>query len=86
MTRDEKGVVAVPAQGPAHLQQLQDWPDSLWHAFLHDELFPLQYGVSWHTEMFCSEQSLSSYVHLVYQHIGHGRSAESAGSPRDCST
>ena len=29
MTRVVKGVVAVPSQGPAHPQQLQDWPEYL---------------------------------------------------------
>ena len=38
MTKVEKGVVAVPAQGPAHPQQLQDWPDDLQHASLHYQL------------------------------------------------
>ena len=28
----EEGVVAVPAQCPAHQQQLQDWPDILQRA------------------------------------------------------
>ena len=41
----------------------------------------LQHEFSWQTEQFCWKQSLSSYVHLVY----HGRSANSAGSPIDCS-
>ena len=41
----------------------------------------LQHEVSWQTEQFCLEQSLSSYVHLVYP----GRSADCAGSPIDCS-
>ena len=40
MIRVEKGVVAVPAQGPAHPQQLQDWPDNLQHASLHYQLPP----------------------------------------------
>ena len=35
-----KGVVAVPSQGPAHTQQLQDWPDYLQHASLHYQLPP----------------------------------------------
>ena len=37
----EKGVVAVPAQDPAHPQQLQDWPDNLQHASLHSQMLPL---------------------------------------------
>ena len=41
----------------------------------------LQHEISWQTNQFCSEQSLSSYVHLVY----YGRSANCAGSPIDCS-
>ena len=68
--RAEEGVVSVPAPGPAHPQHLQDWPDNLWHAPLRAVPLPslacLQYGVSWHTEMFCSKQSLPSYVHLGF--------------------
>ena len=41
----------------------------------------LQHEVSCQTEQFCLEQSMSSYVHLV----SHGRSADCAGSPIDCS-
>ena len=41
----------------------------------------LQHEVSWQTEQFCSEQSLSSNDHLFY----HGRSADCVGSPIDCS-
>ena len=57
----EEGVVALPAQDPAHPQQLQEWPDNLQHTSLH--LLPvaplsyvacLQYGVSCHTEIYCS--------------------------------
>ena len=41
----------------------------------------LRNKVSWQTNQFCSEQSLSSHVHLVY----HWKSANCAGSPIDCS-
>ena len=41
----------------------------------------LQHGVSWQTNQFCSKQSLSSYVYLIY----HGRSADCVGLPIDCS-
>ena len=41
----------------------------------------LRNEVSWQTNQFCSEQSLSSHVHLVY----HWKSANCAGSPIDCS-
>ena len=40
MTRVEKGVIAVPAQGPAHPQQLQEWHYNLQHASLHYQLSP----------------------------------------------
>ena len=45
-----------------------------------------QYGVSWQTEKFCWRESLSKYIYLVRQYIGHGRSADFVGSTIDCST
>ena len=36
----EEGVVAVPAQGPAHQEQLIDWPDNLQHASMQFQLLP----------------------------------------------
>ena len=35
-----KHFFAVPAQGPAHPQQLQNWPDNLQHASIHYQLPP----------------------------------------------
>ena len=65
----EEGGVAVPVHGPAHQHKLQDQPDNLQPPLRNAPLPPvacLQHEVSWQTEHFCSEQSLSSYVHLVY--------------------
>ena len=42
--RLEGGVVAVPNQGPAHSQLLQDWPDNLHHALVMKESDSLSHG------------------------------------------